>query len=41
VITDLGVFDFIDRKLTLTQLAEGVTLEEVRAKTEAGFVVGC
>ena len=42
LITDLGVFD-IDRKgggATLTELAPGVTVEEVRAKTEAGFAVG-
>ena len=42
LITDLGVFD-IDRKLggvTLTQLAPGVTVDEVRAKTEAAFAVG-
>jgi 3-oxoacid CoA-transferase B subunit len=39
LITDLGVFE-IDRKgggVTLTELAPGVTLDEVRAKTEAGF----
>ena len=41
VITDLCVFD-IDRKaggLTLVELAPGVTLEEVRAKTEADFEI--
>ena len=41
LITDLGVFA-IDRKgggATLTQLADGVTLEEIKAKTEAEFVV--
>jgi len=41
LITDLGVFS-IDRKgggATLTQLADGVTLEEIRAKTEANFMV--
>ena len=39
LITDLGVFD-IDRKgggVTLRELASGVTLEELRAKTEAQF----
>jgi 3-oxoacid CoA-transferase subunit B len=39
VITDLAVFD-IDRRaggLTLIELAPGVTLAEVRAKTEAPF----
>ena len=42
LITDLGVFD-IDRKgggATLIELAPGVTVEEVRAKTEAAFAVG-
>ena len=42
LITDLGVFE-IDRKrggVTLTELAPDVTLEEVRAKTEAAFAVG-
>jgi 3-oxoacid CoA-transferase subunit B/3-oxoadipate CoA-transferase beta subunit len=41
LITDLGVFD-IDRKgggVTLTQLADGVTLEEIQAKTQAAFAV--
>ncbi len=42
LVTDLGVFN-IDRKgsgVTLTQLAPGVTVDEVRAKTEASFSVG-
>ncbi|HEY1448316.1 MAG TPA: succinyl-CoA--3-ketoacid-CoA transferase, partial [Caulobacteraceae bacterium] len=41
LITDLGVFD-IDRKrggATLTQLAPGVSVDEIRAKTEAAFAV--
>jgi len=41
LITDLGVFD-IDRKrggATLTELAPGVTVDEIRAKTEAAFAV--
>ena len=41
VITDLCVFD-LDRKgggLTLIELAPGVTLDEVKAKTEANFKV--
>ncbi|MFY8150525.1 MAG: 3-oxoacid CoA-transferase subunit B, partial [Hyphomicrobiales bacterium] len=40
VITDLGVFA-IDKKggtgMTLLELAEGVTLEEIKANTEASF----
>jgi 3-oxoacid CoA-transferase subunit B len=49
VITDLGVFVIskhkagIDRPnapgMNLIELAPGVTLEEIRAKTEAGFQV--
>ncbi|HWX47014.1 MAG TPA: CoA transferase subunit B [Roseomonas sp.] len=42
VITDLAVFE-IDRKqggTTLVELASGVTLDEVRQKTEAAFKVG-
>ncbi|MEM9773935.1 MAG: 3-oxoacid CoA-transferase [Chloroflexota bacterium] len=38
VITDLAVFEFIDGKLTLTELLPGATLEEVEAKTSAAFV---
>jgi len=41
LITDLGVFE-IDRKgsgVTLTALAPGVSLDEVRGKTEAQFAV--
>jgi 3-oxoacid CoA-transferase B subunit len=41
LITDLGVFD-IDRKhggAVLTQLAPGVTLQEIKGKTEADFAV--
>ena len=38
VITDLAVFEFLDSKLTLTELMPGATLEEVRAKTGARFV---
>ncbi len=40
-ITDLGVFDVArgKRPLTLLELAPGVTVDEIRAKTEAEFVV--
>ena len=37
LITDLGVFAFADGKVRLTELASGVTLDELRAKTEAAF----
>ena len=40
IITDLCVFDVLPqgRGLTLTELAPGVSVEEIRAKTEAAFV---
>jgi 3-oxoacid CoA-transferase B subunit len=41
LITDLGVFE-IDRKgsgARLVELAPGVTLEEIKARTEASFSV--
>ncbi len=42
VITDLGVFE-VDHKgrdgLTLTELADGVSVDEIRGKTEADFKV--
>lgn len=40
VITDLGIFDFNHNKeMILTKIAENVTIEEIKAKTEARFVV--
>ncbi|MEK3712022.1 CoA transferase subunit B [Bacillus sp. FSL K6-1005] len=39
LITDLAVFDFDNGHMTLTELQEGVTLEEVYEKTEADFAV--
>jgi len=42
VITDLAVFRFSDdnlRQLSLIELAEGVSVDEVIAKTEADFIV--
>ncbi len=39
LITDLAVFDFTDAGMQLIELAEGVTLEEVKAKTAASFNV--
>ena len=41
VVTDLGVFDVArgKRPLTLLELAPGVSLDEIRAKTEAPFEV--
>jgi 3-oxoacid CoA-transferase B subunit len=39
IITELGVFDVVDGKLVLAQMAGGVTLDELRAKTEPAFDV--
>ncbi|WP_418301684.1 3-oxoacid CoA-transferase subunit B [Lysinibacillus fusiformis] len=39
LITDLAVFDFTKDGMKLIELAEGVTLEEVKAKTAASFHV--
>ncbi len=38
IITELAVFDYSDNQLTLIELMPNATLEEVRAKTSAGFV---
>jgi 3-oxoacid CoA-transferase subunit B/3-oxoadipate CoA-transferase beta subunit len=37
LITDLGVFELAGGKVRLTELASGVSLDEIRAKTEAAF----
>ncbi len=39
VISDVGVFRIENKQLTLTELAEGVTLDEVRERTDADFTV--
>lgn len=39
LISDLGVFEFVDKKATLIELAPGVTLDEMKEKTEAEFSV--
>ncbi len=39
IATELAFFRFIDGQLVLTEIAPGVTLEEIRHKTEAEFVV--
>ncbi|OFX06087.1 MAG: succinyl-CoA--3-ketoacid-CoA transferase [Alphaproteobacteria bacterium RIFCSPHIGHO2_12_FULL_63_12] len=40
VITNLGVFDVVRGKgMTLVELADGVTLDELKAQTEANFKV--
>ncbi len=38
VITDLGVFDVVEGGFEVAKLADGVTLEEVRAKTGGALV---
>jgi len=39
IITDLAVFEITGGKLHLIELADGVTLDEVKQKTEAEFAV--
>lgn len=39
VITDLGVFEITPAGMTLIELADGITVEEITAKTEAPFSV--
>ncbi|MEK0316598.1 3-oxoacid CoA-transferase subunit B [Cohnella sp. 56] len=40
LITDLAVFDFTEVGMTLIELQPGATLDEVRDRTEASFLVG-
>ncbi len=39
IVTELGVFEYNNNQLTLTELAEGVTLQDVQEATEATFEV--
>jgi len=39
VISDVGVFEIGDNGLVLTELADGVTVDEARERTEADFTV--
>lgn len=39
VITDLGVFEIVNGTMSLIELADGITVEEITAKTEAEFTV--
>lgn len=43
IITDLAIFDVTKNGLTLLKMAPGVTVNEIREKTEAAFVLapGC
>jgi 3-oxoacid CoA-transferase subunit B len=40
VITDLGVFTIDKQGMTLTELAPGVSLDDIKAKTDGSFTVG-
>lgn len=39
IITDLAIIDIIDKEMLLVELAPNVTIEEVKAKTEANFKI--
>ncbi|PLR66235.1 CoA transferase subunit B [Bacillus sp. UMB0893] len=39
LITELAVFDFADGSMELVELQDGVTIEEVKEKTEASFTI--
>jgi 3-oxoacid CoA-transferase B subunit len=39
LITEMGVFTFPDNKIMLSEIADGVSLEDVRANTECDFRV--
>lgn len=39
LITDLAVFDFTDKGMVLIETAAGVSVEEIKEKTEADFVI--
>lgn len=39
VITELAVFDVINEQLVLQEIAEGVTVDEIKRKTAAKFIV--
>jgi 3-oxoacid CoA-transferase subunit B/3-oxoadipate CoA-transferase beta subunit len=39
LVTDLGVFEIDDKGVRLIELADGVTLDEIKARTEATFTV--
>ncbi|MBD8032470.1 CoA transferase subunit B [Solibacillus merdavium] len=39
LITELAVFDFTEKGMVLIELASGVSIEDIREKTEADFLV--
>ncbi len=38
IITDLAVFEIVDGQMRLIELADGITAEEVRSKTQAHYI---
>ena len=39
LITELAVFDFTAEGMILVEMAHGITVQEIKAKTEAAFTV--
>ena len=39
VVTELAVFEFIDQGMVLTEISPDITLDQLRQKTEARFIV--
>ena len=39
VVTELGVFDITERGFELREIAPGVTIDEIRSKTEGRLVI--
>jgi len=39
LVTELGVFDFQEDGINLIEIAKGVTLDEIRAKTSCGSTI--
>ncbi len=39
IVTELAVFSFVDNKLVLQEHAPGVSLETIKARTEAEFII--
>jgi len=39
IITEMGVFEFIEGKLVLTEITDGVSLEDIKALTPASYEV--
>ncbi|GAA5252679.1 succinyl-CoA:3-ketoacid-CoA transferase [Candidatus Rickettsia kedanie] len=40
IITDLGIFDIDKDEMVLVRKADDVTIEALKSKTEAAFIVG-